>query len=79
MRAQRPAMREKRFGIWTTWTWEALAREVQALTLGLRASGVTAGQRVAVIGVNRSRLYWSITAVQCLGAIPVPLYPDSVA
>lgn len=79
VRAQRPAMREKRFGIWTTWTWEALAREVQALTLGLRASGVRAGQRVAVIGVNRSRLYWSITAVQCLGAIPVPLYPDSVA
>ncbi len=35
--------------------------------------------RVATIGGNRPRLYWSIMAAQMLGAIPVPVYADAVA
>jgi len=34
---------------------------------------------VAVAGANRPKLYWTITAAQMLGAIPVPLYADAVA
>ncbi|MEW6124628.1 MAG: AMP-binding protein [Pseudomonadota bacterium] len=78
-RPARPAMREKRYGIWKTWTWADLTREIEALSLGLKVAGIAPGQRVAVIGVNRSRLYWSILAAQCVGAVPVPLYPDAVA
>ena len=37
------------------------------------------GDRIAIAGANRPRLYWSITAAQMLGAIPVPVYADSVA
>ncbi|MCP4302246.1 MAG: long-chain fatty acid--CoA ligase, partial [Gammaproteobacteria bacterium] len=33
----------------------------------------------AIIGDNRPRLYWSMTAAQALGAVPVPLYQDAVA
>ena len=32
-----------------------------------------------MIGSNRPRLYWTITAAQALGAIPVPFYEDAVA
>jgi long-chain acyl-CoA synthetase len=77
--AGRPAMREKRYGIWKTWTWATLAHEVQSLALGLNEAGVKPGERVAIIGNNRARLYWSILAAQCLGAVPVPIHPDAVA
>src|SRR3546814_7393008 len=35
--------------------------------------------KVAIVGDNRPRLYWTITAVQALGGIPIPLYQDAVA
>jgi long-chain acyl-CoA synthetase len=34
---------------------------------------------MAIVGDNRPRLYWTMTAVQAIGAVPVPLYQDSVA
>lgn len=34
---------------------------------------------LAIIGHNRPRLYWSMTAAQCLGGVPVPLYQDAPA
>jgi long-chain acyl-CoA synthetase len=77
--ADRPAMRHKNFGIWQTWTWAQLAGEVRAYAAGLARLGVRRGDRIAVIGANRPKLYWSIMAAQMLGAIPVPVYADAVA
>ena len=79
VRPRRPAIREKDFGIWQTWTWEEAAREIRAFACGLAARGFARGDRLAIIGDNRPRLYWAMAAAQCLGAIPVPLYQDSVA
>ncbi|WP_102868830.1 AMP-binding protein [Pseudovibrio exalbescens] len=76
---QRPAVREKEFGIWQTWTWADVLEEVRALSLGLKQLGCVAGDKVAVIGANRPQLYWSMVAVQALGGVPVPLYADSIA
>jgi long-chain acyl-CoA synthetase len=78
-RGDRPAIREKDLGIWQTWTWAEVAREVRALACGLAARGFVRGERLAIIGDNRPRLYWSMAAAQCLGGIPIPLYQDSVA
>ncbi|MDS1137946.1 AMP-binding protein [Nitratireductor indicus] len=75
----RPAMRFKDYGIWQSWTWEEQLEEVRALALGLQTLGLRRGDKVAVIGANRPRLYWSFAAIQSLGAIPVPLYADAVA
>ncbi len=75
----RPAFREKHLGIWQTWTWSQVLDEVRALALGLERIGLKRGDTVAIIGNNRPHLYWTFTAVQSLGAIPVPLYQDSVA
>ncbi|MEE8304608.1 MAG: AMP-binding protein [Candidatus Tectomicrobia bacterium] len=75
----RPAMREKDYGIWQTWTWSDMAREVRALACGLAAQGFQRGDKLAIIGDNRPRLYWSMCAAQCLGGIPVPMYQDAVA
>ncbi len=43
-------------------------------TLGLKR-----GDKLAIIGANRPRLYWSMCAAQALGAVPVPVYADAVA
>jgi long-chain acyl-CoA synthetase len=77
--ALRPAIRHKDFGIWQTWTWAQLCEEVRALSIGLRKLHLKRGDTVAIIGDNRPRLYATFAAVQCLGAIPVPVYQDSVA
>jgi long-chain acyl-CoA synthetase len=79
VRGRRPAIREKDLGIWQTWTWEEVAREVRAFACGLAASGFERGDRLAIVGDNRPRLYWAMAAAQCLGGIPVPLYQDAIA
>ncbi|MFK7754208.1 MAG: AMP-binding protein [Sedimentitalea sp.] len=73
------AYREKEFGIWQSWTWAETAKEIEALALGLLNLGVNKGDFVAIIGRNRPYLYWSMVAVEMVGAVPVPLYQDAVA
>jgi long-chain acyl-CoA synthetase len=77
VRGQRPATREKDLGIWQTWTWAQVADEVRALACGLAALGFKRGMHLAIIGDNRPRLYWSMTAAQALGGIAVPMYQDA--
>jgi long-chain acyl-CoA synthetase len=76
---ERIAIREKNFGIWQSWTWAQVRQEVETLACGFAALGLQRGERIAIVGDNRPRLYWAMTAAQTLGAIPVPLYQDSVA
>jgi long-chain acyl-CoA synthetase len=77
--ASKPAIRHKDFGIWQTWSWSRLHEEVRTFSLGLRKLDLKRGETVAIIGDNRPRLYATFAAVQALGAIPVPVYQDSVA
>ncbi len=77
--AARPAFREKALGIWQTWTWAQVLDEVRAFGIGLARHGLERGETVAIIGDNRPHLYWAFTAAQSVGAIPVPVYQDSVA
>ena len=76
---ERPAIREKDLGIWQTWAWREFADEVRALACALAALGLKRGEHFALVGDNRPRLYATMAAGQCLGAIPVPLYQDAVA
>ncbi|WP_073013654.1 AMP-dependent synthetase/ligase [Roseibium suaedae] len=75
----RTAVRQKDFGIWQSWTWSEVRDEIRALSLGLKDLGLEEGDKVAIVGSNRPRLYWSMVAVQAIGGIPVPVYADSVA
>lgn len=75
----RTAVREKAYGIWQSWTWVEALDEIRTFSLGLKARGLAPGQRVAIVGSNRPRLYWSMVAVQAIGGVPVPVYADSVA
>ena len=78
VRGQKVAMREKDLGIWQSWTWADVAEHVSAIACGLAEMGFKRGDNLAIIGDNRPRLYMMMTAVQCLGGVPVPLYQDAV-
>ena len=77
--ADRHAAREKEYGIWQSWTWSELETEIEGLAYGLAALGFERGDKLAIIGRNRPRLYGSMCAAQALGGVPVPMYQDSVA
>ncbi|KAB2882523.1 MAG: long-chain fatty acid--CoA ligase [Pseudorhodoplanes sp.] len=79
VRGHRPALRHKDFGIWQTWTWAQVLDEVRAFAVGLAELGVKRDDKIAIVGANKPRLYWAMCAAQSLGAVPVPLYADSVA
>ena len=77
--ADRPAYREKEYGIWQSWTWSQTRDEIEALALGLLEMGVNEGDFIAIIGRNRPTLYWAMVSAQMVGAVPVPLYQDANA
>jgi long-chain acyl-CoA synthetase len=79
LRPARPAFREKHLGIWQTWSWLEVNREVRALACGLASLGFARGMNLAIVGDNRPRLYWAMLAAQCIGGVPVPLYQDAPA
>ena len=79
LRGTRPAFRHKDLGLWRTWTWAEVYEETRALAQGLIGLGLKQGETIAIVGANRPRLYWSITAAQMVGAVPVPVYADAVA
>ncbi len=73
------AMREKEYGIWQSWSWRDYHEQVTAFANGLAARGFKRGDKVMLVGQNRPRLYWAMSATQSLGGIPIPTYADSVA
>jgi len=79
LRGQHTSIREKDLGIWQSWNWSQVAAEVRALACGLAAMGFKRGDNLAIIGDNRPRLYWAMSAAQCLGGVAVPLYQDAIA
>ncbi len=78
-RPDAPALREKEYGIWQTWTWADVARDACHMACGLAALGLAKGQNLAFISDNRPHAYIGFLAVQSIGAVPIPLYQDAVA
>ncbi|MEM8790159.1 MAG: AMP-binding protein [Pseudomonadota bacterium] len=73
----KPAIQQKRRGIWRTTTWSEMAAEAACLTAALKAKGLAPGAVVALVGDNRPRLFIAMAAAQAAGAIAAPLFQDS--
>ena len=71
------AARHKVDGDWRDQSFAQAAAEVQALALGLVATGVQAGDRVAILA--NTRLEWGLVslAISAVGAVVVPVYPTN--
>ena len=72
------ALREKEYGIWNEFTWADYQDQVERMALGMHASGVEAGQTVAIIGSNRPEWVVTEVAAHALGAMSLGIYADSL-
>jgi long-chain acyl-CoA synthetase len=79
VRPERPAIREKRRGIWQTLSWGQLLDDVGALAVALSSQGFKRGDHVGLLGENRPRLFTAMAAAQWLGGVVVPLFADTTA
>jgi long-chain acyl-CoA synthetase len=73
------AFKFKRNGSWIDVSTDEFLLRVEELFYALRALGVSAGDRVAIMSENR--VEWAIAdyAALCMGAITVPIYPTLAA
>ena len=71
------AIRYKYHGLWKSWTWGETSTTVKELASGLASKGLKPNDKVAIIGNNIPQLYFAMIASQCLGAVVVPIHPDS--
>lgn len=65
------AYRAKLRGLWKSWTWVEVEREVVGIHGMLVHAGVRRGTRVAIGGETNPRLYWYVLAIQRAGALPI--------
>lgn len=72
------AMREKHYGIWKSFSWNDVERNVRHLALGLTSLGLERDDTIAIIGDNRPEWIWSELASQAMGAKSIGLYQDGV-
>lgn len=76
---KRPALREKRYGVWTPTTWKQLAEEVAKFARGLKILGLVKNEAVAVVGDNKPE--WIIAELGTIasGGVITGMYPDCLA
>ncbi|MDQ7026716.1 MAG: AMP-binding protein [Anaerolineae bacterium] len=72
------ALREKRFGIWQSLTWQDYLIRVRNFALGLHEMGFSKNDRIAIIGDNRPEWVIAEVAAQSLGGASMGIYQDSV-
>ena len=77
------ALREKDFGIWNSYTWDAYYDHVRKTGLGLKSLGVEKGDTVAIISDNIPELLFMAIGAHSLGAMSAGVYqtsmPDEIA
>ncbi len=76
---RRPALRHRPSGTgeWETTTWAEYGSAVTDVAAGLVASGVTIGDRIAILASNRPSWHISDLGILTAGGVSVPIYPTS--
>ncbi|MBE9603445.1 long-chain fatty acid--CoA ligase [Acetobacteraceae bacterium H6797] len=69
-----PMLRYWRQGAWHRMDRAAFAKAVAATAAGLRAKGVSPGDRVVIVAPNRPEILIADTAIMAIGAVTVPTY-----
>ena len=73
-------MREKKFGIWQSWSWQQTGEAVRQISMGLMADGFASGACASILA--NTRLEWVLAdmAVLSAGGVSNGIYPtDSVS
>ncbi len=72
------AVRQKEFGIWREFSWQASYEQVRDFTLGLISLGLRRGDHVCSIGDNDREYLWGYLAIQAAGAAVIGMYTDAI-
>ena len=72
------ALREKRLGLWTEFTWGQYQDGVTKRAYGLAGLGVSRGDVVGLIGDNRPGWLMGEIAAHALGALSLGIYRDAL-
>lgn len=75
---KRPALREKDFGIWNTYTWEDYYDHVRKTALGLKSIGLGKGDTIAIISDNIPELLFIAIGAHAIGAMSAGIYQTSM-
>jgi len=75
--SDKTALRNKGLGIWQNCSWQQYFDSVRTLALGLHSLGFLPGDKLAIIGNNRTESLFAEIAAQAAGGIAVSLYHDS--
>ena len=70
------ALRHKRLGVWRTWTWQAVAAQVEQLAAGLAQRGFVAGDLLILLSEPRDEALLLSLAAQWGGGVALPLDPE---
>jgi long-chain acyl-CoA synthetase len=73
---QQDALAYKVEGSWTKFSTEELQNIANKVSLGLLKSGITKGDKIAIISPNRPEWNFIDYGVQQIGAVSVPIYPS---
>ncbi len=73
-RADAPAHREKHYGIWESYSWNAYWDAVCRLASALKACAFQPGDGVSVLSENRKEWAYVDMATQCLGGQTIGIY-----
>jgi long-chain acyl-CoA synthetase len=76
---ERACMREKRHGVWVSYTWRDVIERVERTARGLAALGLQRGDVLAILSENIVESFWTEYAALALGARVVFAYPDQTA
>ena len=72
------AVRQKEFGIWREFSWQASYEQVRDFALGLVSLGLRRGDHVCSIGDNDREYLWGYLAIQAAGAAVIGMYTDAI-
>jgi len=75
----RPAIREKQYGIWKRYTWKDYLKYVRYTALGFKSLGLGRGDNIAIIMDNHAEWLFSEFGAQALGAVTLNLFTSAVS
>jgi long-chain acyl-CoA synthetase len=77
--SRQAAIREKAYGIWQTYDWDAYLRFVRQTTLGFVGIGLKRGEAVGLVTDNHPEWLFSELGAQAAGGVTLNLFSSAVA
>lgn len=75
---EKTALREKEFGVWRCYSWNRYWQLVRSAGLGLMASGLAKGEKLAIISDNIPETLFLAIGAQAVGGISTAIYQTSL-